>query len=437
MELLKQGKVRDIFFSKSFQDHLIIYHSDRLSSFDSNICDIEGKGNLLMLLSIWWLENTKNIIDNHYVSHYRNYMLIKKCEVIPLEFIVRGYITGSTNTSLWTHYNNGSRNYCGVDFPDGLLKNQKLECPVLTPTTKSDEHDELISCEEILKRKILFKDQLDFIKQKALELFRFGQEVADKNGLILVDTKYEFGIDVNKNIILIDEIHTGDSSRYWRKETYTNLFNEGKEPQKIDKDAVRDYIRSVCDPYKDKIPSPEEIPQTVKNNVVSGYKFLYENISGNTYTNQILGNLIEHSHVNMLLNSLVRRHIVIILAGSVRDSDHINKISSHLDKFNILHETCVCSAHKNTSELLQLMKGYNSLKNIKIVFITIAGRSNALSGVVACNTEYPVLACPPFKDKIDMFININSTLQCPSNTPVLAVLEPENVAISCKRILSL
>ena len=180
MELLKQGKVRDIFFSKSLQDHLIIYHSDRLSSFDLNICDIEGKGNLLMLLSIWWMENTKHIIDNHYISHFNNYMLIKKCEVIPLEFIVRGYITGSTNTSLWTHYKNGSRNYCGVDFPDGLVKNQKLDCPVLTPTTKSDEHDELISCEEIVVRKILSNEQLDFIKHKALELFRFGQEVADK-----------------------------------------------------------------------------------------------------------------------------------------------------------------------------------------------------------------------------------------------------------------
>ena len=440
MELLKSGKVRDIFFNKKEPNYLLMYHSDRLSSFDSNICDIEGKGNLLMLLSVWWMNNTSHIIDNHLINYYKNYMLVKKCELIPIEFVVRGYITGSTNTSLWTHYKNGTRNYCGVEFPDGLVKNQRLEQPVLTPTTKSDEHDELISCEEIVNRNILTQDQLDYVKSKALQLFKYGQEVADIKGLLLVDTKYEFGFDKENSIILIDEIHTGDSSRYWMKDTYDRLFKANKEPRKIDKDAVRDYIKTVCeDPYNDPLPDPSDIPIEVKNNVRNGYTYLYKNITGISLGEIIRGNLKtkEHNNVNMLYNSLLSRHRVVILSGSVSDNSHVTKIENNLDIFKIVYSSYVLSAHKNTQRLLELLKAYNRIQDMKIIFVTVAGRSNALSGVVACNTSYPTLACPPFKDKDDMMVNINSTLQCPSDTPVLAILEPQNLALSCFRILSL
>ena len=438
MDLVKKGKVRDIYTIDYLKDSIIFYHSDRLSSFDRYICDIEGKGNSLMNLSIWWMNQTKDIIKNHYINHYDNYMLCCKSEVIPLEFIVRGYITGSTNTSLWTHYKNGARSYCGLTFPDGLVKNQKLDTPVLTPTTKDDEHDELISADEIINRNILTREQFIYIEQMALRLFELGQKVADENGLILVDTKYEFGI-YNNEIILIDEIHTGDSSRYWIKETYNDLFNAGQEPQKVDKDSVRDYVKSICDPYKEveNIPSPDNIPLEVKNKVISSYHYLYNTLTNNSETDIILGNKTEHHNVNLLIDSLLDNIQVVIFSGSISDKHHVDKLVKFINQFNIRCYQHVISAHKNPVKLLNCLEEYNDMVDKKIIFVTVAGRSNALSGVVAANTQFPVIACPPFRDKMDMMVNINSSLQCPSKVPVLTILDPENVAISCKRIFDL
>lgn len=160
---VKTGKVRDLYETSS---NYVIHHSDRLSSFDRNICDIDGKGELLCKTAKWWFDRTRHIIDNHVVRIEGRNMIVKKCSVVPIEFVVRGYITGSTSTSLWTHYNNGERVYCGIEFPDGLKKNQRLAEPVLTPTTK-DEHDEPLSCEEIIERKILSKGELNYIKEKS------------------------------------------------------------------------------------------------------------------------------------------------------------------------------------------------------------------------------------------------------------------------------
>ena len=266
---VKTGKVRDLYELDT--DHYIIHHSDRLSSFDRHICDVEGKGELLCKTASWWFGKTQHITPNHLVAKNGKDMLVKKCRVIPLEFVVRGYITGSTSTSLWTHYKNGARTYCGIDFPDGLVKNQRLESPVLTPTTK-DEHDEPLSCQDILNRGILNVDELNHIKKVVQELFAFGQSEAASRGLILVDTKYEFGYDKQGNIVLIDEVHTCDSSRFWRASSYSARFFNGEEPEKLDKDSVRDYVKSRCDPYNEPIP---EIPQHCKDHVLRCYQDLY------------------------------------------------------------------------------------------------------------------------------------------------------------------
>ena len=418
----KTGKVRDLYTYDD--DKYIISHSDRVSSFDRAICDIEGKGNLLCLLSDWWFQRTRHIVPNHVIKRVNNYLVVKKCSVIPIEFVVRGYITGNSATSLWTHYNKGVRTYCGETFPDGLIKNQRLEEAVLTPTTK-DEHDEPISCQEIVDKNILSQTDLDYIKQKSLELFRYGQEVADRQGLILVDTKYEFGRDQDGNILLIDEVHTCDSSRYWVKSSYHVLFNERKEPQKLDKDSVRDYVKGVCDPYDLTKPIPE-IPQEQKDRVYQCYRDLYVQLTGlNAPSKVVMGEF-----------DFRERDIVIIVSGSTSDRDHIVKIEKELDKFHIDYHSFSCSAHKETQRLLNIMGELKACPKRKI-FVTVAGRSNALSGVVACNCDYPVIACPPFKDKVDMIVNINSSLQCPSKTPVMTILEPNNVAITCNRIFNL
>lgn len=426
------GKVRDRF--DIGYDLICFYLSDRLSSFDRAICDVSGKGRLLNLINRWWMRRTGHIIPNHLLYIDQNYMICKKCSVIPLEIVVRGYITGSTNTSLWTHYNKGVRNYCGIEFPDGLNKNDRLSKPVITPTTKG-EIDEPISREEILNRGIVTEEEIDFIFSKALELFRYGTEVVDKKGLILVDTKYEFGRTIDGEIILIDEIHTCDSSRFWLKESY----KPGVEPKKLDKDAARDYIKSVCNPYNDPIP---EIPQVEKDKVFSCYKKLYELLIDGNYIEIIKEtiDLRKVSNLELQNNEVVKnyyqnqhKNVVVILSGSPSDEWFIHKLRTELRNKNIVSLEHVCSAHKKTKQLLTILDGYNnSLRNV--IYITVAGRSNALSGVVACNVDGVVIACPPLSDKDDLMVNINSTLQMPSNVPVMTILEPKNVAIACQRI---
>ena len=261
--IIYTGKVRNIYQHED-NNKLYIETTDRLSSFDKHICNLENKGKILTLICVFMFNKTKHIISNHYISHINNILVVKKCVPFKIEFVVRGYITGNTNTSLWTHYNNGIRNYCGIEFPNNLKKNQKLIEPVITPTTK-DIEDVPISKKEIINKNYMTQNECDFIYEKAMKLFKYGQKIADNAGFILVDTKYEFGKDENGNIILIDEIHTCDSSRYWIKNTYENKFRNNMEPDKLDKDKIRDWVKSQCNPYTDDIPDiPEDLKK--KNN---------------------------------------------------------------------------------------------------------------------------------------------------------------------------
>ena len=274
--ILYSGKVRNIYEHED-NNKLYIETTDRLSSFDKHICNLENKGKILTLICVFMFNKTKHIISNHYISHINNILVVKKCVPFKIEFVVRGYITGNTKTSLWTHYNNGVRNYCGIQFPDNLKKNQKLEEPVITPTTK-DIEDIPISKEEIINRNYMTQNECDFVYEKAMELFKYGQKMADNAGFILVDTKYEFGKDENNNIILIDEIHTCDSSRYWIKKTYQNRFKNNIEPEKLDKDTIRDWVKSQCNPYIDEIP---DISEDLKKKTIESYRYFYESISNN------------------------------------------------------------------------------------------------------------------------------------------------------------
>eukprot|EP01117_Protostelium_nocturnum_P004113 TRINITY_DN15402_c0_g1_i1.p1 TRINITY_DN15402_c0_g1~~TRINITY_DN15402_c0_g1_i1.p1 ORF type:complete len:329 (+),score=97.98 TRINITY_DN15402_c0_g1_i1:210-1196(+) len=275
----KEGKVRDSFFGDS---QLLLVTTDRISAFDRHLTSIPYKGKVLNGVSIWWFERTKEIVPNHFISSPDpNTILCKKATVFPIEFVVRGYMTGTTETSLWTHYQRGERSYCGHQIPDGLIKNQKLERSLVTPTTKSDEHDELISAEEIVKQGFMSQQDWDAVSKKALELFEFGQKTAKEHGLILVDTKYEFGKDSEGNIILVDEIHTPDSSRYWLADTYEERFSKGDNPDNIDKDIIRNWYKQHCDPYKD-----EKLPEAPEDLVVllsQRYIQLYEIITGSKF----------------------------------------------------------------------------------------------------------------------------------------------------------
>jgi len=275
----KTGKVRDQYDLKEL---LALITTDRQSAFDRVLAAIPFKGQVLNLTSAWWFDQTKHIIGNHVVSVADpNVIIAKKCAVFPIEFVVRGFITGSTSTSLWTVYNNGDREYCGNKLPEGLKKNEKLKKNMLTPTTKEEHHDRPISPEEIVSENWMTQEDWDYCSQKALEIFEFGQKKAEESGLVLVDTKYEMGKDEGGNILLVDEIHTPDSSRYWIAENYEERMSNGQEPQNIDKEFLRLWFVDNCDPYNDK-----EIPPAPNDLVIelsSRYIYLYETITGSVF----------------------------------------------------------------------------------------------------------------------------------------------------------
>ena len=448
----RKGKVRDLYNVGS--DKLLLAHSDRVSSFDRNIGTIPGKGHILADMTTWWFNRTRDIIPNHLIGQHQQYILARRCTQIPIEFVVRGYITGSTKTSIWTHYKNGSRNYCGNELPEGLVKNQRLETPLLTPTTKggigifSDTTDDVpITPDEIVERGVITRDQLNYLRETCFKLFELGQQVSSKRGLILVDTKYEFGFDENGNITLIDEVHTCDSSRYWKLDTYESAMESGSEPDKVDKDTLRDYIKSVVtDPYTSELP---EIPSDVVDKMFNTYNWCYTNFSGDKTTRACR---VSHtdltaetesdretlSRVVKVINQ-TRPLNVFVMCGSPTDAAWRDRIVGEIREYcpEANFHLIAKSAHKFTREVVEILDGhardYPASKS-RNVYVTIAGMSNALSGVVACNVTAPVFAIPPFKDQTDMMVNINSTLQMPSKVPVMTVLRPDNLAMSIQRL---
>jgi len=264
----RTGKVRDIY---DRGDKLILVATDRYSAFDRNLALIPLKGQSLTAITKFWFEKTKHIVPNHVVEvPDPNVVVAKKCDVLPVEVVVRGYITGVTSTALWTKYQEGQRDFGSFTLPDGLKKNQKLEHPVLTPTTKSDVHDRPITPEEVIKEGLVEGKRWKEIEEIAFRLFEFGQKLALERGLILVDTKYEFGISADGALTLIDEVHTPDSSRYWQAESYKERVDKGLEPEYFDKEFLRLWFKEHSDPYKDKV-----LPEAPKEKVVElAYRYV-------------------------------------------------------------------------------------------------------------------------------------------------------------------
>ena len=284
-----EGKVRDNYI---LDGKRIIITTDRISAFDRVLCTLPFKGQVLNQTSAFWFDKTKNIVKNHVIEvPDPNVMVVRECTLIPVEMVVRGYITGVTTTSAWYNYEHGIRNFCGNILPEGMVKNQKFGKPIITPSTKAEKgsHDESVSGEEIIKRGIVDEKLYKKMEKAALALFDFGNKLVSKNNLILVDTKYEFGIDADGNLTLIDEIHTPDSSRYWIKDTYEKLFAEGKEPQKLDKEYVRQWLANKGFIGEGKIP---KIPDDVKIEAAKRYITAYEMITGKEFKAEV-GNALE------------------------------------------------------------------------------------------------------------------------------------------------
>ncbi len=273
-----EGKVRDNYILNGKR---IIITTDRISAFDRVLCSIPFKGQVLNQTSAFWFDKTKNIVKNHVIDvPDPNVMVVRECKPYPVEMVVRGYITGVTTTSAWYNYKRGVRNFCGNMLPEGLKKNQKFNKPIITPSTKAHTgHDESISGEEVVKRELVDKKIYKKMEKAAIALFEYGTKLVAKNNLILVDTKYEFG-DLNEQLILIDEIHTPDSSRFWIKDTYKELFTSGQEPQKLDKEYVRQWLANKGFIGEGRIPN---IPDEVKIEVAKRYITAYEMITGKEF----------------------------------------------------------------------------------------------------------------------------------------------------------
>ncbi|GAB2218931.1 hypothetical protein Drorol1_Dr00002164 [Drosera rotundifolia] len=274
-----RGKVRDIYQSG---EYLVLVTTDRQSAFDRVLASIPFKGQVLNETSLWWFEKTQHIAPNAVVSAPdQNVTIAKKCSIFPVEFVVRGFVTGSTDTSLWTVYKNGVRNYCGNALPDGLVKNQKLSANILTPTTKATDHDVPVTPDEIIECGLMTKADYNEVSRKALCLFEYGQHVALEHGLILVDTKYEFGKASDGTILLVDEVHTPDSSRYWIAQSYKERFQNGLEPENVDKEFLRLWFKEHCNPYEDEVLP--DAPEELVSELAWRYIFLFERITGRQF----------------------------------------------------------------------------------------------------------------------------------------------------------
>ena len=261
----------------------LIVTTDRLSAFDRILAKVPYKGQVLNQLSAWWFEQTKDIIANHLISTPDpNASIVTTVHPLSIEVIVRGYITGVSSTALWYRYSIGERTVYGYNFPDGLQKNQTLPEPIITPTTKGGAtgHDERLTCAEVTEKGLLDEKTWAQVQAAALAIFKRGQEVARKAGLILVDTKYEFGIATDGSVMLIDEVHTPDSSRYWKANTYEAKFNAGEEPENFDKEFVRIAYAQKGYRGDGEIPSmPNELWAAASNRYIT----IYEMLTGKTF----------------------------------------------------------------------------------------------------------------------------------------------------------
>ena len=256
-----RGKVRDNYDLPD--GRRIIIATDRLSAFDRAIAAIPFKGQVLTQIARFWFDQTADLCPNHVIGYPDpNVLVCRRLDILPVEVVVRDYLAGTTATSVWSMYRAGRRDIYGLRFPDGLRENEKLPQTIITPTTKArdGEHDEPITPAEIVERGLLTTAQWHEVSAKALALFARGRDIAAERGLILVDTKYEFGLDRDGRIVLADEIHTPDSSRYWFAASYPERFAAGEPPESFDKDFLRRWVAARVDPYRDPIPPiPREV----------------------------------------------------------------------------------------------------------------------------------------------------------------------------------
>lgn len=415
---IREGKVRDIY--DIGYGLLLMHATDRCSSFDRHICDIPGKGEVINRVSAWWFDQTRHIIGNHLLRSYHTHdyavSIVRRCTVFPIEFVVRGYITGTTSTSMWTLYEKGVRTFGDTVLEEGACRNTALSEPVVTPTTKSDEHDEPINRAGIIERGLMTAEEYDYCHDIALRLFRFGQIVAAERGLILVDTKYEFGrlSDGSDEIVLADEVHTCDSSRYWKADTYDERMAAGKEPDRFDKDLIRVWVRQQCDPYTvEQIP---EVPHDVIASVGAVYAEFQSILIPDRTTNPmprafplngialswLVGDYYHHHHAKRVV--VVCEHIsnqsavVDRQTASFAQCARVELLTSKLKQSEIYVEVESHSLFER-EKLVAMLQRQNKLP--RVVYVIVAKFKHTrqmLQSLTSANTRHPVVSMKEVMD---------------------------------------
>lgn len=273
---MRRGKVRDVI---DLGDHLALVATDRLSAFDQVLGLVPQRGQILNQLAAWWFERLADIVAPHIVAVVDpNVSIVEKCAPLPVEVVVRSRLTGTTSTSLWTRYESGLRRIDGIHFVDGMVKNDPLPCPVITPTTKAHSgHDQPLSEAEVVSGGWVDAERWAEVRTVALELFERGRRTAEAAGLVLVDTKYEFGVGPGDRLTLIDEVHTPDSSRFWRLATVEARRQAGLEPENLDKEIVR--LAYAAAGYRGEGP-PEPLGEVLAAETAAAYRQVFEALTG-------------------------------------------------------------------------------------------------------------------------------------------------------------
>jgi phosphoribosylaminoimidazole-succinocarboxamide synthase len=424
LEKIHSGKVRESF--RLGPDRRLIAVTDRISCFDKILkTPVPHKGAVLNGISNYWFEATRDIVENHFIESVDpNITIVKEAVPVRIEVIVRGYLAGS----MWRNYEKGRREFSGVGVPDGLKKNDRFEKPIVTPTTK-EESDREITSEDIVNEGWASAETYGQMKEISLKLFERGSKKLSEKKIILVDTKYEFGL-LDGKIILIDEIHTPDSSRFWLLDKYERNSENVDSP---DKEYVRAWLLKNAAGSK----LPDELPEEVVKETTRRYLGLHELITGKSLKSRSEGGGIKSRiYSNLVKKGVIKDGYVALIMGSPADDGHCEKIKKCVEKYGVMAEKRVVSAHKNGGEVIGMLEEYNDSIEPGAI-IAVAGRSNGLGGALAAGSALPVFNCPPFKDTADMVINLNSSLIMPSKVPAATVIEPENAALAALRSLNL
>ncbi len=420
LRLVHRGKVRDS-FQVDATTRLIVA-SDRLSAFD-RVLDtaIPGKGAALTRMAAFWFKETRPVFGNHLIRTVgERAMLVRHAEPLRLEFVVRAYLAGSA----WRAYEAGKRSLSGARLPEGLTKHARLPEPVVTPTTKG-EHDEEVAPEDIARRGILSRAEYERLERASLEVFRHAAEALRARGILLVDTKYEFG-RVGREVVLIDEIHTPDSSRFWCSDDYE------RDPTQVgawDKEYVRAWLLEQERAGR----SPTSLPEDVAAETARRYREICRRVTGNEPSDETSGEDLVH---DLVREGILRDACVVIVMGSPRDAEHAERIRAALGTCGVAVEYRTASAHKTPGRVADLVRELNEARE-PVVVIAVAGLSNGLGGALAANLVVPVINCPPFRDEMDLLLNLPSSVMMPDRVPAMTVVRPENAAAAAARCLQL